>query len=368
MSTAATLRSHAALCAAQPQLTRIAPLGTLVADLPARTLVHAGPPFASLGDVPLPVRNAAAAALEFEGWSEAGWAAIAAQEIHFAPAQDFGIVTPLAFVASPSMFGVEVIDAAGKTPAKVSPLNDGPPAIALRFGTANAEGLALVESLANGIGDDLASGLRGPVPLLPLMADALANGDDLHGNVAAMQTAIRARFTGLSPRSEAYLDAAGQFALNIVMAAAAVMLAAGDGVEDSAMVVTCGGNGRDVGWKLAGGGGWRTAPAQRPEGPHAEGTVPLPAIGDSAVIDALGFGAAALRFAPALSANLPDLPPAFLTAAAHDAYIGPHPAFPADVALGLDLTRARKVLGIMLGMVEETGTRGLIGRGVAPWP
>ncbi|WMS41137.1 DUF1116 domain-containing protein [Acuticoccus sp. MNP-M23] len=368
MSSTATRASHAALCAARPQLARIAPIGELVAHLPPRTLFHAGPPFASLGDVPQPVRNAAAAALAHEGWSEAGWAAIAAQEIHFAPAQDFGIVTPLAFVAGPSMFAVEVTDADGKAPAKVSPLNDGPPAIALRFGRDSADGLALVKSVTDGIGADLAHGLQAPVPLLPLMADALVNGDDLHGNVAAMQAAIRQHFTGLSSESEAYLDAAGQFALNIVMAASALMLAAGDGVADSDMVVACGGNGREVGWKLASGDGWQTAPAQRPEGPHAAGTAPLPAIGDSAVIDALGFGAAALRFAPALRANLPDLPAAFLSPAAHEAYIGRHPSFPDDVALGLDLTRPRKTLGIMLGMVEETGTHGLIGRGVAPWP
>ncbi len=368
MTSAATLSSHARLCEAEPQLSRIAPLRDLVPGLPPNTLFHAGPPFAALGDVPAPVRNAAAAAVAHEGWSDAGWDAIASGAVSLAPAQDFGIVTPLAFVAGPSMFAVEVTDAAGKAPAKVSPLNDGPPAIALRFGTASADGLALVRSLTDGIGADLAGALKAPVALLPLMAEALGSGDDLHGNVAAMQALVRKHFSGVSSDATAYLDAAGQFALNVVMAASALMLAAGDGMPGSEMVVACGGNGREIGWKLAKGGGWQTAPAKRPEGPHAEGTLPLPAIGDSAVIDALGFGAAALRFAPDLRVMLPDVDARFLTPTAHAAYIGPHPAFPDDVALGLDLTRPREALGIMLGMVEETGTRGLIGRGVAFWP
>ena len=95
----------------------------------------------------------------------------------------------------------------------------------------------------------------------------------------------------------------------------------------------------------------------------------LPAIGDSAVIDALGFGAACLRFAPSLGDSLRGwIDDAFFTPAAHASFIGRHPAFPQDdLKLGLDITRPGPILGIMLGMVEAGGTEGLIGRGVASW-
>ena len=59
---------------------------------------------------------------------------------------------------------------------------------------------------------------------------------------------------------------------------------------------------------------------------------------------------------------------AFLTEAAHDPFIGPHPELPLPgLKVGLDLNRPRTSLGIMLGMVDAEGTKGLIGRGIAPW-
>ena len=60
-----------------------------------------------------------------------------------------------------------------------------------------------------------------------------------------------------------------------------------------------------------------------------ESMMPLPAIGDSAVIDALGFGAACLRYSPEVSGTLESqfsshaLWEAFLTERAHAAFIGP---------------------------------------------
>ena len=138
-------------------------------------------------------------------------------------------------------------------------------------------------------------------------------------------------------------------------------------------MVAAGGNGHDFGWKLAGAPAeWVVRPAQPPVGPLLPGIAgrsPLPAIGDSAVIDALGLGAACLRFAPNLfSAMLEYVDPAFDTKEAHLPFVGPHPALPDGVRVGLDLARERICLGVMLGMVDAGGHAGLIGRGVAPWP
>ncbi|MEO1104153.1 MAG: DUF1116 domain-containing protein, partial [Pseudomonadota bacterium] len=209
--------------------------------------------------------------------------------------------------------------------------------------------------------------------ILPLMAEALTKGDDLHSRLNAAQAALLAAIRpGISAATEAYLGRAGQFVLNVLMAASALMMKAGDGVAGSRMVVAAGGNGRDFGWKEAGSSGWVVRPATRPEGPRLpgrEGTTPLPAIGDSAVIDALGFGAACLRFAPQVAAALGNsIDPAYATEAAHAPFLGHHPELPAGLRLGLDLSRPRTCLGVVLGMVEESGRLGLIGRGIAPWP
>jgi hypothetical protein len=377
-----TIVTFELLLEAKPALTEIGPLRSITSP-PEHTLFHAGPPLPDPLAPPAPLLNGIAAAAKLEGWASSTAAtlkAVAEGGIRLMPAQDAGIVTPLAYVVGPSCICLKVEDLARPGAFVVAPLNDGPPPAALRFGAGRADGLAIVRDLIERTGADLTQALRGPTPLLPAMAAALAAGDDLHGKVSTMQTEIRGAFDDtVAPETAAYLERAGQFALNVVMAAAALMIGAGAGIADSQMVVACGGNGETFGYKRAGAPDkWEVAPASRPIGPRLPGcedTIPLPAIGDSAVIDALGFGAACLRFCPELALALQrqfddhELPGAFLDERAHAAFIGPHPALGNDrIRLGLDLTRPRDCLGIMLGMVEETGHHGLIGRGVAPWP
>jgi hypothetical protein len=364
------------MCQADPMVSAIAPLGQLRPGLPARTLFHAGPPFQSLSTIPKAVLNAAAAAALHEGFAadlDAAKAAIHAADIELCPAQDFGIVTPLAFVAGPSMYGVAVVDAHHPQTGIVSPLNDGPPQAALRFGVDTPAGRAALRRLTDQIGPDLAANLKPSVRMLPILSDAIDHGDDLHGQVTAAQAAVSNMFEHtLATDSQDYISAASQFVLNFIMATAGVMLAAGSDVPDSQMIVACGGNGQRVGYKIAANPShWITVPAARPVGPkfREDAGLPLPAIGDSAVIDALGFGAACLRFAPDLGSGLRQwVDEKFFTVAAHAPFMGAHPTFKqAGLRLGLDAGQATSELGIMLGMVAENGMDGLIGRGVAPW-
>lgn len=364
------------MLAARPELTRIAPLATLRPELPARTLLHAGPPFAAPGDVPPPILNAAVAAAIHEGWAadrDGLLAALAAGDIALAPAQEHGVVAPLAFVVGPTMYALEVVDTASGI-ARVAPLNDGPMPHALRLGAGAPEGLALVRAITDGLGAAYSEHLDGPVPLVPVLGGALAAGDDLHGRVNAAQAHVRGFFDDTLPAPAAeYLVSANQFVLNIIMAACASMLAAAAGVEGSTVVVAAGGNGRDFGWKVSGQPDvWIVRPAAAPLGPLFPGreeAIALPAIGDSAVIDATGFGAACLRFAPDLAEALKNhVDPAYFTDAAHAPFLAAHPALPQGVRIGLDPEAAGPLLGVMLGIVEATGAHGLIGRGVAPWP
>lgn len=365
------------LVAAEPELVAIAPLIELVPELGERTLLHAGPPFADPRSLPAPVVNAAAAAILLEGWATDGAAAMAALaggEVRLRPAQDVGVVTPLAFVAGPRTAALMVRDRTAPHRVRVAPLNDGPLPHALRLGTGRAEGVALARALNGNVGTMLADHLAGPIPLLPLFAHALAHGDDLHGRLDAAQGRVRGMFDGaLEVLAADALEAANQFVLNIVMAGCAVMLAAAEGVAGSTMAVAAGGNGQAFGWKTAGDPQrWIVRPASPPVGPRLAGqedATALPAIGDSAVIDATGLGAACLRFAPDLAGPLAaHVDPVFLTAAAHRPFLAAHPALPATVRVGLAPDGAAGPLGVMLAILDAEGRAGLIGRGVAPWP
>ncbi len=268
---------------------------------------------------------------------------------------------------------MRVSDAARKAAPRYAPVNDGPPPAALRFGARHdgqLERLALIGRIAPALNE----ALREPIPLLPILRAGLDGGDDLHGRVSAANAALVAVLAPrLSGEAREYLTLANQFVLNVIMAACAVMIGAGEGVEDSRMVTAAGGNGVDFGWQLAGAPGvWQTAAAQPPAGPHFPHTMDkrfLPAIGDSAVIDACGFGAAALRYAPEMIAALRGhVPDSYFDATASTGFIGAHPAFPSDLKLGLDIDAQGPAHGVMLAAVDADGEAGLVGRGVAPWP
>ncbi len=377
-SSATTQKSYQKLIAVEPILQRIAILAELIPTLPDRTLLHAGPPFSDFNNIPKPMRHSIVATASLEGWAtseEDVFAKLQNGDLHLRPAQDFDVVTPLAFIVGPSVYCLEVVDQAAPGNRRFSPLNDGPAPYALRLGNGHPEGLALLRRLSTHIGPKLAEMITTPIALLTILDHGLKNGDDLHGQVAAAQEKVRTLFPDTDDaETKDYLASAGQFALNIIMAAASLMIGAGAGIADSDMVVACGGNGLEMGYKLASDPDiWITRPALSPVGVKFEGqemAQALPAIGDSAVIDALGFGAACLRTTPSLAEGYRDhVHPDFFSPAAHAPFIGPHPALSdQSIMVGLDLTRSRTCLGINLGMVEKTGTTGLIGRGVSPWP
>ncbi len=376
--TDATFQSYQNLIAVSPTLGRILPLTEAVTDISDNTLFHAGPPFANISKIPEPMRNSIAAAALHEGWIEDKQDldyALRSSAIRLQAAQDIGLVTPLAFVVGPSAYCLEVYDAASPGNRKFSPLNDGPMPDALRFGTCRDGGRRLLTKLTDEIGPEYAERARVGTPLLPLIDYGLENGDDLHGHVAATQSKIITLFDdGLSDDATTYMEDANQFVLNVIMATSALMIGGGAGLADSQLVVAAGGNGVDFGYKLASSPDeWIVKPANPPIGPKFpghDGSVALPAVGDSAVVDALGFGAACLRLCPTLESAFGSyISPEFLKESAHNSYVGPHPSITNQtVNVGLDMAASKSCLGITLGMVGADGTQGLIGRGVASWP
>jgi len=380
MTTDATARSAERVAAVVPVLTgagRFADMVPAGAMLPRRTLFHAGPPIADRKDVPAPIRNAAAVVAVVEGWAKdavQGAKAVDDGNIALVPAQDHGLVVPLAFVAGPSTGVLRVADAAGSGSALAS-INDGPPDGALRFGAPNAKAMDRIRRLGDLVAPALDRALRNePIPLAPIAADALRQGDELHGQVAASSAAI---LNILEPRlggdpAAPDVAAANQFFLNVWMAACALMLKAGAGVPGSRLVCAAGGNGRAFGLKLAGDPDrWVIRPAATSKGPRlspALADVPaLPAVGDSIVIDACGFGAQALGFAPGLRAAFGDAVPPGVAEAPANLLCTISPAFgDLGIRVGLDIDRVgRTPFCANLAMVDAAGARGLIGRGIA---
>jgi len=374
----ATRQSAAAAIAADPVLTGAGRLADFC-DTGHQTLLHAGPPLRDAASACRPLLNAAAAAAILEGWAATpgdAVAMIAGGDITLQPAQDSGLVVPLAFVAGPGTAVLTVADRKNPDNRKLVSINDGPPAGALRFGAPDAGTVDHLRHLGDAVAPALDRTLRdAPIPLLPIAAHALANGDDLHGQVAASSAEIidllLAR-VGSGPAADT-IAAAGQFFLNVWMAACAVMLQAGAGIAGSAMVVAAGGNGDEAGLKIAGRPDrWLTLPAAPPRGPRLapalEAAPFLPAIGDSVVIDACGFGAQALSFAPGLRAAFEGVVAREHLAAPARILIAEHPGFPGlRIWVGLDLravTSAAPFSATLAGL-DAHGEAGLIGRGIA---
>lgn len=324
-------------------------------DLGPMVLLHAGPTFE--GEPPRSVRNACVQALLFEG--------IAADEAHaramlstgaveLRPAQDHGVVTPLAQVVSASMPMAVVGNASHVAWA---PLVEGPPP-ALRFGTEAPAARSRLAAIAEFGLQRLAPLLRAqPVALSPIVVQALAQGDECHARTGAANAALIEAIAGLAADDRAALQANPGFVLTILMAAASWRLR-----RATRGLAAVGGNGIDFGLRMHGASRWHRCPATPPMGTRMPGhpdTEALGAIGDSAVIDFCGLGGQALAAAPALQDEWRHVLPGALAA---------QRAAVVDPATGtVDIARAA-ASGVAplvdLAILDLQGTHGLIGRGV----
>ena len=149
------------------------------------------------------------------------------------------------------------------------------------------------------------------------------------------------------------------------------MLSAASGVEGGSLVIGAGGNGAAAGIQVAGlPGRWFTAPAAPPRHETPDG-VPegraLGAIGDSAIVDAMGFGAMAMNLAPEQKKGMGHLMPegglelpALLLAAEHPGFDG--------LGLRVGMT-ARAVVDterrpvVSLGVLDNEGELGRLAGG-----
>ena len=346
-----------------------------VANLQDNVLLHAGPAFASVDQISAPVLNSACVAAVYEELAtdfDKAAAMIAAGEIELKPAQDHGIVTPLAAVVSASMPLHCVADAGDTRAVAYAPINGGARP-AMRLGLRSMDVLNHIYWLNSIFADVLDSGLGTGIALVPLAAEGLSAGDDCHGRTpvagAALNAVLAGQISGGIKDDDvvAFMAASPSLFLNLWMAATKCMMKNSAETTGSSFITAAGGNGRDVGIQVAGlPGRWFTAPASAPVGDF---DVDLPkdramgAIGDSAIVDVFGLGA----MSPSPPENLDDT--LAINAASS---LAEHPYFNAlNRPLG---STARQYssegadLQISLGILDRLGLAGRLGGGLYRMP
>ena len=352
--------------------------------LPDNTLLHAGPPFSDPGEIVKPVLNSAKVALVFNGEAqnfEEAEHLILSGTISLKPAQDYNVVTPLAAVVSSKMLLHCIEDDSDANLRSFSPINggNGP---APRLGLCSKAALERLTWLHDSLGPALSQVCDDGITLLDVAADALLEGDDCHGRTPVgtrlLLEKIRPRLESQPDAGEclSFIEDSPSFFLNLWMAASKAILLSASGTPESSLIITAAANGRETGIQVAGlPGKWFTAPASPPHGPF---DVDLPqsralgAIGDSAIVDLLGFGAMAMSFSAPQQQNLGDLLPpdglntgALLTSAIH----------PAFQALGLSIgvlcrtcLSENRVPIVSLGILDNQGEVGRLGGGIYQQP
>lgn len=342
---------------------------TLACDViafPGRVILHAGPPVQP-GRIAQPLANSAIMAILYEGWAPdvASAAALLDRgDVRLLPAQDHRAMVPLAAVLSPSMAVQIVADADDPDNAVFSPLNGGM-ALAQRLGLSGRQVLSHLRWINGNLASTLEIVADRDIPLIDIADAALEDGDDCHARTMVatgrLVKLLAPRLGGDTPERR-FLDKASGFFLNLWMAAVKCVATAGQD-EGSSVITALGGNGVEVGLKLGGiPDRWFVAAASPPSGNLLTGYQKddrLGAIGDSALVDAMGFGAM-------MSASMPGAgtPAHALTSL----FPQQHLSFARSrIRIGMP---ARKILelgagpDISLGILDRRGNGGRIGGGV----
>ena len=306
----------ARLIGGQPVLVDCLPARAAV-GLPARTVLHAGPPLDWHRACPT-MQAAIQCAVRYEGWARddaSARALIAEGAIDRAPCHHWGAVGPMTGMVTASM-PVFVVENRQHGNRACAAINEGLGRV-LRFGANDESVIERLRWLEREAGPLLGAAIRGSggIDLRAIMAQALRMGDEMHQrNVAASSLFARAimphvaRATAdasLIARCADFLAGNDQFFLNLAMAAAKACADPCLGIAESTMVATMARNGTDFGIRVAGlGDRWFTAPVNTPEGLYFPGFGPAdanPDIGDSAIVETVGLGGMAMAASPAVA-------------------------------------------------------------------
>jgi hypothetical protein len=348
-------------------------------ELPPRTVLHAGPPveWARMCE---PMRAAVLGAVRYEGWAandDAAATLVERGEVRLEPCHHWRAVGPMTGVITASM-PVFVVENRAHGNRAHATINEGLGKV-LRFGANDESVLARLRWLGTEAGPLLGAALRGAggIELRPLMAQALRMGDEMHQrNVAATSLLARrlmphlarvgGRHGALARLSE-FLAGNDQFFLNVAMAAGKALADPAGGVHGASLVVTMARNGTDFGIRVSGlGDRWFTAPALAPVGLYFPGfgeSDANPDMGDSAIVETVGLGGAAMAASPAAARFVGAGGMSEAVAATEEMWeltLGEHPHF--RVA---PLDERGAPVGVDVRLVVETGITPLINTGIA---
>lgn len=332
----------------------VSTLKTMLPELSEQILLHAGPAYGE-HDIPQPVLNAAAQAVMYEG--KAATIQEAFNLIHqgvfkLSPAQDVGVVTPLAQVVSVSM-PVSIIRRGELT--MLAPFAESS-APALRFGSVVPTAISAIHHLNDIVQTEIVPTLSTkPVNIAEVIFKALSAGDECHALVSHANEALLEQLPHLSVSSRQLILANPNFVLPILMAASAVLLK-----TQVSGYVAAGGNGIQFGVKLHGQSAWQVVNAVPPAGQYfmAEPPEALGAIGDSAVVDFAGLGGQLITLATSLSnaweSKLPQ----------NWQKIRDQITDPVTGVVSDQLIQKNHVMPMVhLAILDASGEKGLIGRG-----
>ena len=316
---AANAAAIARLQEARPMLVGAGKAADLVPGLRGHVILHAGlaEPWERMCG---PQRLAAQGACVLEGWADDlddAAEILAEGAVTMEPAHAYGAAGAMTGIISPSMACWAVRDEASGTEAW-SPFCDGP-GESFWLGVASPAAIArqrlMAERIAPGFAAALAAG--GPVDVFALCARAVAMGDDCHmRHQAATMLLMREVLPAMAEHApEAVAPTArlladnGHFALTVTIAAGRAALAGIVGLRGSSVTAFISRNGTASAVMLAGlPGRWFAAPAPlvgdalyRPGFSEADAA---PDIGDSALVECVGLGAAASAASPGVAAFL----------------------------------------------------------------
>jgi hypothetical protein len=368
------MAQHVETQAVMPAWTGVRSLQSILPSQ-GRLVLHAGPPFRDAQELPAAIRNSALIGILYEGWAaskQEAQALLDAGGVQLAPAQDYGVVVPLAGVVTPSMYLIEGSDSNRPDNKKYSVLNEGMQ-WCTRLGIFADEMMPHLRWLHQDLGARLAAQFQGPVDLAPIVQASLLNGDDGHARTmhGSRQLADIIVSWGINDdASQSFLYGAMAWALNYWMAASALILANQTPADGADAIVKVGGNGLRFGLQLASSTTWLVTDAPVIAGnkePGNEQAQALGALGDSAVVDFVGLGGQCLDLAGISARNLHAfLPSDYLTRQGQ--FLKTRLPF---LAGRNGISDFAQVIAnntgplVLLGMIDGAGERGRVGGGVA---
>lgn len=307
------------IVAGSPFLLDVVPANTVIKEFnQGKVLLHAGPPI-TYDKMVDPIQGACVGAVLFEGWAENETDArtlLESGEVTLMPCHHVNAVGPMGGITSGNM-AVLVVE--NRTDGNVAycTMNEGIGAV-LRFGAYSDEVITRLHWMRNVLCPVLSKALKtkkSGLNINVMVAKSVAMGDEFHQrNIAAslvflkeMAPSIVALEIDQKEKEEVitFLADTDQFFLNIMMAAAKVVMDGARMIQEGTVVTAMCRNGYEFGIRIAGmGDEWFTGPVNTPQGLYFSGFTEedaAPDMGDSAITETFGVGGMAMIAAPAVT-------------------------------------------------------------------